>query len=180
MKINSADKSLIIENALCWIVVFGMLVYGIAKIVQFNGAADMDKTVSELTSMQLMWAFYGRSQAFAITLGILEVTSGILIFFRKTRLIGCLLATTILTNIILQDIFYDVHKGALYAAILYQSIIFMIFYLHRGAMIDAFYSLIDNSYKTNVNSKFIINLILAFVLFIIFRILEYYITIVLL
>ena len=54
MKINSADKSLIIENALCWIVVFGMLVYGIAKIVQFNGAADLDKTVSELTSMQLM------------------------------------------------------------------------------------------------------------------------------
>lgn len=31
-----------------------------------------------------MWAFYGYSYPFVITLGVLEVVGGILMFFRKT------------------------------------------------------------------------------------------------
>lgn len=180
MNLSSINRSLIFENAISWIVVFAMIVYGGAKIVQFNGAANFDMNVSDMTNMQLMWAFYGRSYAFALTLGFLECTSGLLIFFRKTRLIGCLFATTILANIILQDIFYDVHKGALYAALLYQFLIFVICFMHKETIINAFNTLVAHPFKLELDKKFFLNLFLAFLLFIIFRILEYYITIVLL
>lgn len=178
--LSKSDKGLIFENAISWIIVFGMLVYGVSKIVQFNGAADFDINIKEMTNMQLMWAFYARSKSFVITLGILEVTAGLLIFFRKTRLLGCFFASTILVNIILQDIFYDVHRGALLAAMLYQSLILVILFKYRSTIQNIFRTLITYHKPSKLNSKFFINLFLAFLLFIIFRIVEYYVTIVLL
>jgi len=175
-----SDRGIIFENAISWIVVFGMVVYGVGKIVQFNGAADFDININEMSNMQLMWAFYGRSKSFVITLGILEVTAGLMIFFRKTRLLGGFFASTILANIILQDIFYDVHRGALLAAMLYQGLIIVIFFIHRNTILQAFQTMITYHKPSELNSKFFFNLFLAFLLFIIFRILEYYVTIVLL
>lgn len=54
--------------------------------------------------MQLMWAFYGYSYPFVITLGVLEVLGGIFV-------------STILSNVILQDIYCGVNFGALKAAL---------------------------------------------------------------
>ena len=42
-----------------------MFIYGGGKLIQFDGAAKIDKTVLELTGMELMWAFYGYSKSFA-------------------------------------------------------------------------------------------------------------------
>ena len=117
MYLNKSDRVEIIENAVTYIVVFAMLAYGVGKVVQFNHSAHVTSKVSDLTGMQLMWAFYGYSYPFVITLGVLEVIGGILMFFRKTRLIGCVFVSTILSNVILQDIYYDVNVGALKAAI---------------------------------------------------------------
>jgi len=176
MILNTANRWIILENAMSWIVVFALLAYGIGKHVQFGEEVNMN--ISDMSNMQLMWAFYARSKAFAITIGIFEVIAGLLIFFRKTRIIGCLFATTILVNIILQDIFYDVHKGALFAAVLYQSIIIVILLMHRDRLTKAFHALIDTGIGLELNLKFLINSILTFLLFIIFRILESYATMV--
>src|SRR5690606_27977531 len=108
MKLNKKDKIEIFENAISWVVVLAMLVYGGAKLVQFDGAAQIEKTVSELTGMELMWAFYGYSKAFAMTIGVFEIIGAILILIKRTRIIGCLFTSTILVNIILQDIFFEV------------------------------------------------------------------------
>ncbi|MFI1770244.1 MauE/DoxX family redox-associated membrane protein, partial [Thalassobellus citreus] len=120
MNLNKKDKIEIFENAISWIIVFAMFIYGGAKLIQFDGAAEIDKTVSELSGMELMWAFYGYSKSFAMTLGIFEIIGGILILIKKTRIIGCLFTSTILVNVIFQDIYFGVHLGALKAAILYQ------------------------------------------------------------
>lgn len=88
MTLTKNDKIEIFENAISWIVVFAMFIYGAAKTVQFNGGSEIDKTVSELTGMQLMWAFYGFSKSFAITLGLFEIIGGILILLKRTRIIG--------------------------------------------------------------------------------------------
>jgi heme/copper-type cytochrome/quinol oxidase subunit 2 len=66
MNFDKKDKLEIFENAISWIIVLAMFIYGGAKIIQFDGAAEIDKTVSELTGMELMWAFYGYSKSFAI------------------------------------------------------------------------------------------------------------------
>lgn len=49
MTLTKKDQLEIIETAISWIVVFAMLVYGGGKLIQFDGATAIDKTVSELT-----------------------------------------------------------------------------------------------------------------------------------
>lgn len=176
MNFIQKHKIEILENAFSYVVVLAMFAYGFGKLVQFNGAADIDMKVSEMTGMQLMWAFYGYSKPFVLTLGFLEIAGGILMFFKRTRLIGCFFLSTILINIILQDIFYGVNVGALRAAILYQILIVAILYINRIKII-AIWKILINSEKTNetLKNKLLI-LLLSGILFIIFRAVEYYIT----
>lgn len=176
MNFIKKHKTEILENAFSYVVVLAMLVYGIGKIVQFNGAANIDLKISEMTGMQLMWAFYGYSKPFVYTLGFLEVSGGILMFFKRTRIIGCLLVSTILINVILQDIFYSVNVGALRAAILYQFLILLILYMNKKKIFEVWKRLTQFDQNTNAwNSKLFI-WVLSFLLFVIFRIGEYYIT----
>jgi hypothetical protein len=177
MNLTKKDKLEIFENAISWIVVLAMLIYGLGKVIQFEDAVDVNKTVAEMTGMQLMWAFYGYSKSFVITLGIMEVTGGILILIKKTRLIGCLFTTAILLNVIMQDIFFGVHLGALKAAIIYQLFIFVIFLLHKEKMIASIKTLLTSEKIKQTKTKHFVKLLLAFGIFIVIRILEYYVTI---
>ncbi|WP_158728909.1 MULTISPECIES: hypothetical protein [unclassified Flavobacterium] len=176
MKFDRNDKIEIFENAISWIVVFAMFVYGGAKIVQFDGAAEIDKTVSEMTGMELMWAFYGYSKAYAITLGLFEIIGGTLILIKRTRIIGCLFTSTILVNVILQNIFFQVHFGALKVAILYQLVILIILWLNKDKVIQSIKSLIHFNTSQQPRFKFILKLGIAFICFVILRIAEYFIT----
>ena len=97
---SKQEKIDILENTISWIIVFMMFVYGVGKIAQFNTAIEIEKTLPGLTGMELMWAFYGYSLPFAIIIGLLEILGALLIFFKRTRLLGCILTSTILINII--------------------------------------------------------------------------------
>lgn len=177
MNLTKKDKLEIFENAISWIVVLAMLIYGLGKVIQFEDAVDINKTVAEMTGMELMWAFYGYSKSFVITLGIMEVTGAILILIKKTRLIGSLFTTAILLNVIMQDIFFGVHLGALKAAIIYQLFIFVIFWLHKDKMIASMKTLLTSEKIKQTKTKHFVKLLLAFGIFVVIRILEYYLTI---
>jgi hypothetical protein len=177
MKFDRKDTIEIFENAISWIVVFAMFIYGGSKMFQFDGASEIDKTVSEMTGMELMWAFYGYSKSYAIILGLLEIIGGTLILMKRTRIIGCLLTSTILVNVILQDIFFEVHLGALKAAILYQLLILIILWLNKDKVIQSIKALINFNESQQPKYKFIIKLLIAFICFLLLRIIEYYITI---
>ena len=176
MNFTRKDKLEIIENAMSWIVVLAMLAYGIGKTVQFNGATEVEKTVSELTGMQLMWAFYGYSKAFAITLGVFEITGAVLLLVKKTRIIGCIFTSTILINVIIQDIYFGVHFGALLAAIIYQTLLLIILWLNKEKVLKALNIVLEYDKISQPKIKFFVKLSIAFVLFVILRILEYYVT----
>ena len=178
MNFDKKDKIEIFENAISWIVVFAMLIYGGGKIIQFQDAVDMNKTFAQMTGMELLWAFYSYSKPFVITLGILEVIGGLLILVKRTRLIGCLFTTTILVNVILQDIFYGVHLGALKAAILYQFLILVILWIHKDKMIASIKALRNFEKVQQTKAKYFVKLLIAFVIFVVLRVVEYYITIV--
>ncbi len=49
MNFDKKEKIEILENAISWIVVLAMFIYGFGKLIQFDGAIEIDKTVSELT-----------------------------------------------------------------------------------------------------------------------------------
>jgi hypothetical protein len=177
MKFTLEEKKDILENAISWVVVMAMMVYGLGKITQFGNLHQEGKTVSELSGMELMWAFYAYSKPYVLTIGFFEVLGGLLMVFRKTRLIGCFIVSAILINVILQDIFYGVLVGALKAALFYQSLILIIVCLNRKKILEVFKVLITNKQfnRTYKQKKFYFALI--FLLFILFRIIEYFLTI---
>lgn len=177
MKFDREDKIEIFENAITWIVVFAMFIYGGAKLVQFDGASEINKTVSEMTGMELMWAFYGYSKSYAMTLGLFEIIGGTMMLIKKTRIIGCLFTSTILVNVILQDIYFEVHLGALKAAILYQFLILIILLLNKDKVLQGINTLMNFNKSQHPKNKFIIKLSIAFICFVILRITEYYLTI---
>ena len=47
MNFNKKNRIAIFENAISWIIVFAMFIYGGAKLIQFDGAVEIDKTVAE-------------------------------------------------------------------------------------------------------------------------------------
>ena len=176
MILEKKDKIQIVENAFAYIVVMAMFVYGIGKIIQFDGAIAINKKVSELSGMQLMWAFYGYSKPFVIVLGIMEITGGFLMLVRRTRILGCFFITTILVNVILQDIFYGVNVGALRAAVIYQTLIFVILWFNKEKIIQCFKILLSVTSFEGFKKKFFVKIILSIILFVILRILEFYVT----
>lgn len=177
MNFNKNDKIEIFENSISWIVVLAMFAYGVGKFVQFDGSPGLATNVSEMTGMELMWAFYGHSKSFAITLGIFEISGGLLILIRKTRIIGCLFTSAILVNVILQDIFYNVHRGALAAAIIYQILILIILWLNKDKLLKSLKILLESKKIEQTKLKLFLKLSIAFILFVILRIAEYYFTI---
>ena len=178
MNFTKKDKIEIFENSISWIVVIAMFIYGLGKIIQFDGAVEVNKTVSEMTGMELMWAFYGYSKSFAITLGVFELIGGFLILIKKTRIIGCLITSTILVNVIFQDIHFGVHLGALKAAIFYQILILIILWLNKEKLIRGMKVLLESNKFEQSKTKLFIKLLIAFGVFLILRILEYYMTII--
>ena len=178
MNFTKKDKIEIFENSISWVVVTAMFIYGLGKIIQFDGAVEVNKTVSEMTGMELMWAFYGYSKSFAITLGVFELIGGFLILIKKTRIIGCLITSTILVNVIFQDIYFGVHLGALKAAIFYQILILIILWLNKEKLIRGIKLLLEPNKFEQSKTKLFIKLLIAFGVFLILRILEYYITII--
>lgn len=147
-----------------WIMVFivsiSMLFYGLGKIVQFEhitGSINLD----EITGQELMWAFYGYSKTYPLIIGFFEIMGAMLLLFRRTRIFACFLLTTILFNIILQDIIYEVNQGALFSAIYYQLLIFIILsfnYKQVKQIMDSFFK----SKSSKLNKQKIISMILAF------------------
>ena len=178
MNFTKKDKIEIFENSISWVVVTAMFIYGLGKIIQFDGAVEVNKTVSEMTGMELMWAFYGYSKSFAITLGLFELIGGFLILIKKTRIIGCLITSTLLVNVIFQDIYFGVHLGALKAAIFYQILILIILWLNKEKLIRGMKVLLESNKFEQPKTKLFIKLLIAFGVFLILRILEYYITII--
>ena len=174
---NNKDRIDILENAISWIVVLAMFIYGGGKLIQFDGAAEIDKSVSELTGMELMWAFYGYSKSFAMTLGLFEIIGGILILVKKIRIIGCLFTSIILVNVIFQDIYFGVHLGALKAAIVYQILILIILWLNKEKLIRSLKVLLEYNKIEQPKMKLFIKLLIAFGVFLILRIFEYFLTI---
>lgn len=170
MNITATDRRLILEDALAWLVVLAMCIYGLAKWMQFPDTAMNDTAVSDMSGMELMWAFYGYSKPFAVFLGVLEVSGAMMLLYRPFRLMGALFLSTVLVNIIVQDIAFGVHAGALRVAILYQVTLLIICWLHRHRFITAFKALkLPRSYKGLSWPQIATRAGLAFALFVVLR-----------
>lgn len=141
MKISKFEIFNIFEWIAVGVVSIQMIIYGLAKPLQFGDISMYKESIDVMKPMTLMWAFYSFSKTYAIIIGIFETLGAFLFAIPKTRLFGGVILTCILINIILQDYFFKVHVGALGNAVLFQLLILIIFYKHRDKIINSFRAL---------------------------------------
>ena len=120
-------KKKYLKEVIYWVSIFiissSMFIYGLSKPTQFENTGNF-ANISTLSGQQLMWIFYGYSKIYPIIIGLFEILGALTILFRKTRIFGCLILTTILINIIIQDYIFNI--VALSSAIYYQILIIII------------------------------------------------------
>ncbi|MFC0343512.1 hypothetical protein [Epilithonimonas hispanica] len=165
MKISRENLSYLFYWVIIFIVAGSMIVYGLAKPLQFQRFDGADNpNLSE--GHKLMWTFYSYSLAYPIIIGVFEVLGGICLLMNRTRIFGCILLTIILSNIIIQNYVYDII--ALNSAIYYQVLILiiMVFDYKKVKVI------ISNLFKSEKNNRNIVLIILAFLIAILFKFFE--------
>jgi hypothetical protein len=86
--------------------------YGISKIIptQFQppNLVQLTEAYGEASPMGLLWTFMGASMAYTIFSGLAEATAAMLLLFRRTALLGALVAAGVLLNIAMLNFCYDV------------------------------------------------------------------------
>ncbi|WP_439132885.1 hypothetical protein [Polaribacter sp.] len=106
-----------------------ILMYAVAKIMgtQFSSSPSIwDKTIGELSGFELTWFFYGYSFWYGVFIASSQIISAFLLFFRKTTRLGIVLYLSIMINILVLDLTYEIN-GAIGMAITLTIIAFIVF-----------------------------------------------------
>lgn len=107
------------EKLLYWLMILlryylaiTVLGYGFSKVFKsqfpFPSPTRLSQSYGESSPMGLLWTFMGYSTAYNIFTGLGEVVGGFLLFFRRTRLLGALLLTFVMSHIVMLNFAYDV------------------------------------------------------------------------
>lgn len=144
-----------------WVIIFtvsgSMIIYGIGKPLQFENLANStNANLSE--GHKIMWTFYSYTKAYPLIIGFFEIIGGALLLFNRTRIFACLLLTTMLINIIIQDYFYQI--SALTSAIFYQVLVLIILLFDY----DKVKNIVQELFKNQKKNRHIILLIIALIL----------------
>ena len=89
-----------------------MLSYGAYKVIPSQFPAPflgtLLQTYGNASPMGILWTFMGASAAYTMFGGLSEMLGGFLIVFRRTALLGALICTGVLTNVVMLNMSYDV------------------------------------------------------------------------
>ena len=89
-----------------------MLLYGIQKLfllqMVYPELSYFYTPLGDFTPMDLAWTFVGYSPAYQFIGGLLEVTAALLIFFRRTLVLGLLIFLGVMSNVLMLNYLYGV------------------------------------------------------------------------
>ena len=92
--------------------VFVMLRYGLFKVFPLQmsppSLAVLNEPMGESSPMTLLWTLIGLHPGYQMLCGAMEVGAAMLLFFRRTALLGALLNAVVMTNVLLFNLFFDV------------------------------------------------------------------------
>ncbi len=89
-----------------------MISYGAFKVIMSQfGPPTLDRLMQpygDSSPMGLLWTFMGASEPYTMFVGFAEMLSGILLFARKTLMLGALMSIGVLSNVVALNFSYDV------------------------------------------------------------------------
>jgi len=122
------------ENLNYWFLVltryylgYFMIYYGLFKImpIQFGEISfwKMLQPYGESSPMGLAWTFLGHSKGYSLFIGLSEFIGGILLFHKRTKLLGALILIPVIVNVVAVNFFFDVPVKLFSSALLLMAII---------------------------------------------------------
>jgi len=91
---------------------FALCAYALSKVVpsQFGslGETQLSKPLGQLSPMSLLWNFMAFSSSYTMFGGLAEMVPALLLVFRRTALLGSLIAFAVLLNVVMLNFCYDV------------------------------------------------------------------------
>jgi uncharacterized membrane protein YphA (DoxX/SURF4 family) len=104
----------VLRIGLRYALAFILLSYGLSKVTfemnQFpqNTAFQLDKTWGDSSPMNVLWAFMGASRPYTFFAGMAEILGAMLLVWRRTAILGALVALGTMSNVMLLNYCYDV------------------------------------------------------------------------
>ncbi len=177
---NCPDQSSMLafwEDALRYFIALDMCVFGVCKFfgLQFNTPlALLDNPFNTLSDSELMWAFFGHSHTFTLLIATIEIIGGLLLIFRKTRLLGVFTLLPVALNIFFLDVFYNGVVTAVYIAVEIAGLLYLL-WIEYPRLVKIFF--VDDDLKRyffkNKATRNLIKLSVIVVPFILMAIVEY-------
>lgn len=131
-----------------FILLYSMLKYGINKVIPLQfvppNLADLVTPIGMLSLRDLFWRLTGASPGYVIFMGCAELLAGVLLFFKRTEILGALVTTGVLTNVVAVNYGYDVGVKLFSSHLLVMAIFLLVpelrsladfFVFHRPARI---------------------------------------------
>lgn len=119
---------------------FNMIFYGFTKIYKlqfpFPGPGSLIQPFGTFSPMHLAWAFLGFSKGYNYFMGFAEVTTGILLLFRRTTRLGAILLLVVSANIMAVNYCFDVCVKVLSSMLVLMALFLLL--QDRRRLIDFF------------------------------------------
>lgn len=91
---------------------YTLFTYGFIKIMwlqmPFPNMYRLTETYGDSSPMGLAWTFFGYSRGYSIFMGTAEALAGALLLFRRTTLLGSLIAMVVMVNVVAVNFAFDV------------------------------------------------------------------------
>ena len=155
-----------------------MLSYGFSKVfhlqMPYPFLSRLVQPYGDSSPMGLAWTYVGQSKAFSAFVGWSEVICGLLLFFRKTTLVGALLTLIVMGNVVVVNLCYDIPVKlfssvleimALYLAAPYLKKMYQAFIQHKPIHINNYYQPVFTKRWQAIGIKILKVLIIADALF---------------
>ena len=122
------------QNAVRYTLALDMVMFGGQKFchLQFYVPLGMlDDPFTDIPNEMLMWAFMGRYHSMVDIIASIEILGGVLLLFRKTRLVGAFVLLPMLLNIMLLDMYYLNLLVQVYVTLEVLAVIYLILLEYR-------------------------------------------------
>ncbi|HVY76636.1 MAG TPA: hypothetical protein VG890_17530 [Puia sp.] len=130
-KTNNQSTLALWQGLIRYGVAFDLAEFGWAKICHLQlvmPISRLDLPYRSFSPSDLFWSFFGHSYMFGCIIGGLQIIGAMLLLFRKTRLLSVFVLLTVLADILLMDIFYQIGNSVVvHASIMMAGVLYFLF-----------------------------------------------------
>jgi hypothetical protein len=159
-KINTAKIYGILYSGIRYCIAFNIASFGWKKFygLQFIVPAEISNMpMNQQSGEWLTWYYFGYSHAFGIIIALIQIVGGYMLLFRRTLLMGSIILFSLLFNLILINLFYQMNAGALLQSVLLTIGVFYLVVLDSKKLIDFFFKAKSNLQSVPINGVFLKN-----------------------